>query len=320
MKLYIDLIWLLNFLFDSFLLYATGFLLKRELVRKRIVLAGFVGSLAIFSPFLPWHVFASPPMKILLSFTMVLLAFGYRKLSYFLTNVGFFYLTAFVSGGALLAVHYLLRFDYRLDEPLFLANVRGGGDPVSWLYVLIGFPLVLRFSRSSIRRFEAMTINYRQLVPVTVELGPVSLALTGLIDSGNQLYEPITKRPVMIISLEKCKSAIPGPLLSVLADPDGFFRGETALPEEWLERIAIIPYRVVGQEERWLLGVKPDGITLILDGKSFQTANAIAAFVPQNLAKDGKFDCLVHPKMADEAMKRNVSRHSPASVMNPVEE
>ncbi len=44
MKIYLDVIWLLNFCFDSLLLLLTAFILKRQVKKRRVAAGGFIGS------------------------------------------------------------------------------------------------------------------------------------------------------------------------------------------------------------------------------------------------------------------------------------
>ena len=60
MKIYLDVIWLLNFCFDSLLLLLTAFILKRQVKKRRVAAGGFIGSvivLLMFTPVSPFVVF-----------------------------------------------------------------------------------------------------------------------------------------------------------------------------------------------------------------------------------------------------------------------
>ena len=55
------------------------------------------------------------------------------------------YVSTFLIGGALIGVHYFIQFDSQLNTKVLLSNVSGFGDPISWLFVLIGFSACLAF-------------------------------------------------------------------------------------------------------------------------------------------------------------------------------
>ena len=67
------------------------------------------------------------------------------------------------------------------------------GDPISWLFVIFGFPVIYYFSKKRIESVEVTKIHYDQIVKVKIQLAEEELELAGLIDSGNQLYDPLTK-------------------------------------------------------------------------------------------------------------------------------
>ena len=52
-------------------------------------------------------------------------------------------------------------------------------------------------------KWENVQIQYDQLIQVENFYESKVSQLKGLVDSGNQLYDPLTKRPVMIVSLQK---------------------------------------------------------------------------------------------------------------------
>lgn len=309
MAIYLDIVWLLNFFFDSFLLYVTGWILKRDLVIHKIFLGGLFGSFIIFALLLQWSFLTTPIMKIIISIMMVVIAFGYKKMTYIMTNLAVFYFCTFLAGGALIGTHYLINFDFKAWNASFISHVKGFGDPISWLFVLIGFPIVIHFSKSTFQKFESVSLNYEQIIPITIHIFQQSIKLNGLIDSGNQLYEPITKRPVMIVSMKNCHHLFPSELRTIFEKPESFIQGnfDGKIPDPWLQRMVMIPYRVVGQENQWLLGLKPDYVSMIKNGEICKAEQLVIAFVQQNLSKEALFDCIIHPKIITDAIKRKVS-------------
>ena len=171
LAMYLDIIWLLNFLFDSLLLYLTAIILKRDIVLWRILMGGFIGSSIIILSITPYNAtFSHPFMKLVFSILMVLAVFGYKRFKFFLTGLMTFYLTTFLIGGSLIGIHYFIQFDMNLSTSLFLANVKGFGDPISWLFVVLGFPLAWHFSRKNFERIEMTKIQYDQLVVVEITI------------------------------------------------------------------------------------------------------------------------------------------------------
>ena len=108
--------------------------------------------------------FSHPIHEISVFISMVLIVFGYKRFKFFITGLMTFYLITFLIGGSLIGVHYFIQFDMNLSTSLFLANVKGFGDPISWLFVVLGFPIAWHFSRKNFERMEVTKIQYDQLV------------------------------------------------------------------------------------------------------------------------------------------------------------
>lgn len=298
MTIYLDVIWALNFLFDTLLLYLTAIFLKRSVPKWRLILGGFIGSLIILLSVTPLNAYsANPIIKMIVSALMILSAFGYHRFRFFLKGLMTLYLATFLIGGTLIGLHYFVSFDMNLSSAVMLSSVKGFGDPVSWLFVLLGFPAAWHFSKRNVEHMEMTKIQYDQLVDVTITLSETRLNRRGLIDSGNQLYDPLSKLPVMLISLNGVNSEVPAPILKMAENPDSILYGEESLPKEWESRMRIIPCKVVGQDHQLILAIKPDEIWITKDDKQHLIEKALISFSMQQLSADDSFQCIIHPKM-----------------------
>lgn len=99
MKIYLDVIWLLNFCFDSLLLLLTAFILKRQ-VKKEEYAGGFIGSAIVLLMFTPVSPFVEHPAgKMAFSVVIVLAAFGFKRFRYFFKICSPFISRLFSSAG-----------------------------------------------------------------------------------------------------------------------------------------------------------------------------------------------------------------------------
>ena len=55
MKIYLDYVFFINFIFDFILLFTTKVLLKRNVKIKRIILGSFIGTFSIFILFIKYY-------------------------------------------------------------------------------------------------------------------------------------------------------------------------------------------------------------------------------------------------------------------------
>lgn len=298
MIVYLDVIWALNLLFDSLLLYLTGIILKRRVRLWRIFVGGFIGSLIILLSFTSINAISGHPLsKLLFSIIMVLIAFGYKRLSFFIKALMTFYVATFLIGGALMGVHFFIQYDPKLTMDVLRSSVMGFGDPISWMFVLIGFPVAWHFSRKNIESMEMTKIQYDQIVTVTVKIEGETLRLKGLIDSGNQLYDPLSKQPVMFVSIKAQFDSLSKPIQQLASNPDPLAIGSDEFPEAWQHRMRIVPYKVVGQGSQLIVAVKPDSIMIEHHGSLYLFEKGLVSFTMQELSADDTFHCIVHPKM-----------------------
>lgn len=314
LTVYLDIIWLLNFLFDSLLLLLTAIILKRSCSIWRLLGGGLIGSMIILLSVTPFHAYSSHTLvKLLFSIVMVLMTFGYKRLRYFLASLTTLYFVTFLMGGSIIGVHYFLNFDMQLSSSVLLASVKGFGDPISWLFVLLGFPVAWHFSRLRIGSFEMKKIQFDQLVDVAIYIQDRRYDFVGLVDSGNQLYDPLGKLPVMLVSLHKSDEKIPEALLNLAKSEHIIMQGKLDFPKEFEDRIRIIPCRVVGQEHQLIVAIKPEKVILTLKGESHVVDKSLVSFTLQQLSVDDVFQCVVHPKMLLESNGHRITNETKAS-------
>ncbi|MEM5593652.1 sigma-E processing peptidase SpoIIGA [Niallia circulans] len=112
-----------------------------------------------------------PISKLLFSIVMVATAFGYKRFRTYIQALMIFYLATFLIGGTLIGAHYFIQFDFDLSSSVLLASIKGFGDPISWLFVLLGFPIVWYFSRRNLEGMEVTKIQYEQIIDVIFQIG-----------------------------------------------------------------------------------------------------------------------------------------------------
>ncbi|MGF2615566.1 sigma-E processing peptidase SpoIIGA [Rossellomorea vietnamensis] len=308
MVLYLDVIWLLNLLIDSILLVMTAVFLKRHLIWWRIFLGGFIGSLIVLFSFTPYaYISGHPLMKLFFSMIMVFTAFGFKRFRFYLGNLLMLYFSTFLTGGILIGIHYFLRFDNSLQSSMFLASVKGFGDPISWVFVMFALPASWYFARGRMNSIETVKIQYDQLVDIQIEMNGLNLQLKGLVDSGNQLYDPLSKSPVMLVSTDKLEEIIPAEILQLSEDNDRFMSGDHSLPGKWEERVRFIPAQSIGKKSQLLIAYKPDSIKIRKGKETWICQKGLVVFQNIVFSADDTFNCIVHPRMLSSAPLQHVS-------------
>ena len=192
MKLYLDLIFLLNLWFDSLLLMTVSILLKRNIKIKNIFLGSSIGSLTFFLLFFKGNNISLFLLKIVVSFLMIIVTFSFKNLKYFLTNLGYFYLVSIILGGGM----YLLKdlFSYQHNGLIFYSN----GYQMNYIILLIISPIILIIYLKSTSKLKN---NYHNYHKVDFLYKQKLYHLNGYLDTGNNLVDPYKKRSIILISL-----------------------------------------------------------------------------------------------------------------------
>ncbi|MFD3448053.1 sigma-E processing peptidase SpoIIGA [Microbacteriaceae bacterium 4G12] len=293
---YADVIWLLNLCIDALLLMLTAAILKQKIKKWRLFAGAMIGSSIVIFSFTSLALLMTHPItKLMYSVLIVYVTFGFTRFRTFIQTIFMFYFVTFMVGGGLLGIHFFLQTNDFVNS-VASTKVISFGDPVSWLFVLLGCPIVYYFSKKRVEDIEVTKIRYEQIIKVDIVIGKAEVQLNGLIDSGNQLYDPLTKTPVMIVDVNCTNELFPDWLIeqskSLTQLPDG---GEK--DSQWMTRLRIVPYRGVGQSGRFLLAVKPDAIRIYHGEEVLTVQRVLIGLNHTKLSADHEYDCILHPKM-----------------------
>lgn len=188
MKIYLDLVFLLNFFFDFILLYATSKVLKNIVKLRRLLLGSLVASTSIFLLFIELNSLSLFFLKLIISIFIILVTFGKRN---FLKNISYFYLISIILGGAL----YLLNisFNYKNKGILFINN----GLSINLVLTIIVSPIIIFSYAKEVILYKN---TYGNIYEVLIKINGQKYKLKGMIDTGNQLVDPYKKRCVILVN------------------------------------------------------------------------------------------------------------------------
>jgi stage II sporulation protein GA (sporulation sigma-E factor processing peptidase) len=295
MTLYLDVIWFLNFCIDYVLISLTAYVLKRNASKKRILFAALLASSYVFLVVFPnLQMLTGPFLKFVFSIGIMIAAFGYRRVRFVAKNVAMFYFVSFVTGGGIFALHYFMQSDIEIMNGIISTKGTGMGDPVSWLFVAAGVPALWYFSKKRVEDITIEKMDAENLLGVIITIGEMTFSAKGLIDTGNKLYDPISKMPVMVLDMNVHGSHFPEVIKE--ASKDILAVGNTEEEHPWLNRLRIVPYRSVGNQQ-FLACIKPDAIEFMKNESTIAAPQSLLGLSWTALSSEGQFDAIVHPKM-----------------------
>lgn len=191
MKIYIDLILLLNFGFDFLLLLSVSLILRRNVEIYKLLLGAFIGSISTLTLFIKINSFELFIIKIIISILMTITSFKFKNIRYTLKNILYLYISSIVLGGAL----YLLNIEltYKNQGVIFYKNKMS----INMILLVIISPIIIYIYTKECKNMKNNYSNYHK---VEIKIRDKIIKCTGFIDTGNKLKDPYKKRPIILIN------------------------------------------------------------------------------------------------------------------------
>ena len=188
MIVYLDLVFLINFIMDFYILSSVKFLLRLNTKVIRILLGTVIGSFSFILLFFKINILVLNLIKIILSILMVLITFGKSE---FLNKLFYLYIVSIVLGGTLYLINDSL--GYEVDGFMFINN----GYSINLITLLIISPLILYL-------YVKEHLNYKKKIntkyDVIIKLKNHKINVIGFLDTGNKLTDPYFKRPIILLN------------------------------------------------------------------------------------------------------------------------
>ena len=190
MKIYLDLVFFINFMFDFLILLTVKIILKRNIRFIRIIIGSLVGALSIFLLFLKLNTCTLFLLKIVISFFMIMVTFGLKDKEYFFKNFIYLYLISIVLGGFLYFIN--IQFSYDSIGLVFINNKFS----INLIFLLLISPVVLYLY---IRQEKRLKIDCSYSYTVSFYYNQKKYTYSAYLDTGNTLCDPYTHKPVNIL-------------------------------------------------------------------------------------------------------------------------
>ena len=207
MAVYADILMIVNFIVDYFLLGLTELLLKRRNKLWRRLTGAAVGAVSSLYIFLPQSAFFLEILiRLAISGTITICTFGFKNLKEFLRAVICFFAVTFLYAGAMMALWMLFR-----PNGMVINNSVVYFD-ISPLFLIL-FSVMGYFISAIIRLFLDKKGTSAKRAAVTLFVGEKQVTLEAIVDSGNSLTDAFGMSEV-IISDNKTANRLLGDLQS----------------------------------------------------------------------------------------------------------
>ena len=264
MTIYLDIIFLENFILNFIILYAVSLVIKEKVSYIKLMIASLIGASYVIIYYLinfqsKWNLI----FKIILSVVMVYISFMPKSFKEFIKQITFFYLVSFVFGGASLGVIYMVNAGK--------ISIRNGIIVGNYTLKTIFIGVILAFTIITVAfKFVKNRISKKDLFcNIKIIINQSKINVKAVIDTGNFLKEPITNIPVIIVEKDILKNFVPK---EILENIENILGGDLKnIPEniqnEYMSKLKVIPFSSLGKQNGMLLGIKADGVVVEIDNE-----------------------------------------------------
>ncbi|ABI68154.1 sigma-E processing peptidase SpoIIGA [Syntrophomonas wolfei] len=289
-EVYADLSFAINFIMDFCILWATARLTGSQVVYKRIVFASFLGGIYALAYLIPgMEYWFSLFFKILFSCLMIIIALYPQNWAEFRKAFLYFYAINFIVAGASMAISYLL-IDKQSGANLWYLWLPGG-ILTALAIGIFGQKYLLRQVLPALLRFD-----------VELRFNNYHCQGKGFLDTGNNLRDPITNRPVIVAEYQFLKSCLPEDLREVLEIKQDENTMLDALGGcSWANRLRLIPFSSIGKKNGILLGVRADEIVVNNGSKDVFHQNMVVGIYREKLSSQGEYQFLIPAEIIENA-------------------
>lgn len=179
MTVYIDLVCIINFIYDFLILLTVSFTLKRNRKIYNYILSSLIGVLSIFLLFLKINNIVLFLLKILISVIMIIVAFGYKSIKYTISNIIYFYMTSIVLAGF-----------------LYLIKENNSNFNLNYIVLLIIGPIILFIYYKSNKKLKN---TYSDYYKIKIVFDKIEYNLVSFYDNGNNLKDPVSRKSIIIV-------------------------------------------------------------------------------------------------------------------------
>jgi stage II sporulation protein GA (sporulation sigma-E factor processing peptidase) len=280
--LYADLTFIINFIMDSIILWATSRLAGTPIILPRLFAGALIGALYsviyLYSPDAVWY---SLPAKICFSFIVVAIGLYPQNWQQFKKVLIYFYAISFAAAGASIAVSYLVL-------------IPGQEFRFSYLWLLAGAVFVLLAGIFGEKYLIAKIVPSLLKFNVQIRIGSESCNGQGFLDTGNGLKDPLTDRPVVVAEynlLRKCMPKDFQDIFDLVWNENDML--ENLSRSSWANRLRIIPFSSIGKKNGILVGIRSDSIVVNTGRKDVIHNNVVVGIYKERLSHDGSYQLLI---------------------------
>ena len=240
MTIYAEYLFLENFIAGLGILKLTALMCGRYLGNFRLIAGACMCGIFSFIILLNLSGFMTFFYEILFVLTVIAASFAPVRWRMLLRIGAVFYCISFLLGGSAVAVIWLSGAGGAVNNGFFYIGAGG------YLLVMAGGAAGVIMLMSVMKFMRQRGEQAPKTVKLSIELMGKTLECTGKIDSANFLKDPLSGKPVSLISAKKAEECW----------------GDILSSDMWKNRVRAVPCKSVGCENGVIMAVRCDGMTI----------------------------------------------------------
>ena len=262
MEIYVDVVVMENFIIDLFILVITGKILKIKLDRIRLLIGAIMGGVYSLVMVIPQiKIFATIPFQIISVFFIISISFNKNKILNIIKGVGVFIIISVILSGMCFLIT-IWGGVYNINKPFVI-------EENSFKNIILSLVIIFLTSNRIITYLKERTIVDNFIFDIELEFNGVKHVIRGFLDSGNELREPSTNLPCILVE-------------------ERFLD----LSQRDEDSIYYISYKAIGIKGK-IKGVKVDNVRIKKQGKEWRVVEAIICPCNEVLSGDEEFNALL---------------------------
>ncbi len=269
MDIYIDVYFCLNFLMDFVVLLITGKIIKNGSRWWRAGPAAFFGALYATGLLILGKkgVLTVITTYVIVAEIMLLLSFGLCNLKNTIKRILLLYFVTFVLSGMLNMLYYGCAATRGVME--LAVESMFGNISISFILSVVLSALCI-FSAVKERMAKEIRMS-EKIFPVVVKVNSARIPVKALCDTGNSLYDPLTKKPVSVLE-ERCIRSL---------DTENF-------------KYLMIPFHTIGKK-----GIMKAFIADAVEVNGKKMPGAVIGIYDGKLSQSGNYEMILHPEIIE---------------------
>lgn len=285
MEYYVEYIFVENFFIDFILLYITGNLIKKKIIYKRLIAASLIGALyvilvAYFGKTFMMHFI----VKISVSVLMIIVAYDNAGIVTNIRVILCFYIVTLIMVGIISALYYFT--NNKLTVNLIVISMFIGFAVLKYLF----HEIKIRKEKNDYMR----TVN--------IEINNKTKSIKAFIDTGNELTDPLTGRPVILVNIECLKGILDEDTENEIIE---FYSNKNKsyinvfLEKNYKLKMRVIRYNTISNKGELMICIIPNNISILSNDNNVIKADALIGIYPQRISQNNDYDALLFKKLLD---------------------